>query len=117
MPLMPSHRCSTCGSLVTGRCPHCRRQRDTRRPDANARGYTSQRWRRLRAHKLALDPLCSVCLTAGCRVAATDVDHLEPHAGPDDPRFWLWSNLDAKCHACHSRKTATQDSSFARPGK
>jgi 5-methylcytosine-specific restriction protein A len=61
-----------------------------------------------------LDPLCSVCLSAGRTVPATDVDHLVPHAGPADPKFWEFQNLDSKCHRCHSRKTATQDSTFAR---
>ena len=44
---------------------------------------------------------------------ATDVDHLERHDGPDDPKFFDMNNLDSKCHACHSRKTATVDSTFA----
>jgi len=115
MPTMPAHRCGTCGSLVAGgRCQVCVRQRDRRRPNANARGYNSARWLKLRAAKLQLDPLCSVCAAAGRLTAATDVDHLERHDGPDDPRFWLFSNLDSKCHQCHSRKTATQDSTFAR---
>jgi hypothetical protein len=39
-------------------------------------------------------------------VAATEVDHLQRHRGPDDPLFWIWSNLDSKCKPCHSRKTA-----------
>jgi 5-methylcytosine-specific restriction protein A len=56
-----------------------------------------------------LDPRCSVC-----QAVATEVDHLVRHDGPDDPRFWDWKNLDSKCHRCHSRKTATQDSTFAR---
>jgi 5-methylcytosine-specific restriction protein A len=114
MPSYPPHRCPTCQRLVTGRCGCTRRQFDRARPNASARGYTSDRWRRLRASKLQLDPLCSVCLTAGRTTAATDVDHLVRHDGPDDPRFWAWSNLDSKCKACHSRKTATQDSAFAR---
>ena len=114
---VPVHRCSSCSRLVQGRCPHCVKTRDLARPNANARGYNSARWRQLRAHKLQLDPLCSVCLAAGRTTIATDVDHLERHDGPTDPRFWLWSNLDSKCHACHSRKTATQDSTFAKVGK
>jgi 5-methylcytosine-specific restriction enzyme A len=63
--------------------------------------------------KLAHSPLCSVCYAAGRHVAAKDVDHLDPHDGPSDPLFWLWENLDSKCHSCHSRKTATTDSTFA----
>ena len=111
---LPFHRCSSCRQLVQGRCPHCVKTRDRARPNANARGYNSARWLQLRALQLAEAPLCSVCLAAGLTVIATDVDHLIRHAGPDDPRFWDAQNLDSKCHACHSRKTATQDSTFAR---
>jgi 5-methylcytosine-specific restriction protein A len=117
MPMMPSHRCPTCGNRITGRCGYCRRSRETARPNAAARGYNSVRWRQLRAAMLELHPLCSVCTLAGRVEPATDVDHLERHDGPDDPKFWLWSNLDSKCHQCHSRKTATQDSTFARTGR
>jgi 5-methylcytosine-specific restriction protein A len=52
-------------------------------------------------------------LAAGRTVIATDVDHLERHDGTNDPRFWDWANLDSKCHACHSQKTAREDSTFA----
>lgn len=107
MPMMPAHRCSGCGRLVTARrCPTCTQQFDHERGSASQRGYCSARWRKLRAQKLAVSPLCSVCLKAGCHVEATEVDHLQRHRGPDDPLFWAWSNLDSKCKACHSRKTA-----------
>jgi 5-methylcytosine-specific restriction enzyme A len=102
MPMMPSHRCATCGRLVTGRCPSCARAHQLRRPNANTRGYCSPRWRDLRAQKLHTDPFCSVCGRL-----ANEVDHLERHHGPDDPRFWLWSNLDSKCKVCHARKTVS----------
>lgn len=113
MPMVPYHRCSSCQRLVSGRCPFCVKSRDRARPNANARGYNSARWRRLRLAKLEQDPLCSVCSAAGRVVLASDVDHLEAHTGPDDGRFWNWNNLDSKCHACHSRKTAMHDSTFA----
>jgi 5-methylcytosine-specific restriction protein A len=112
MPTMPPHRCSTCGALVTGRCPDCRQQREQRRPNAAQRGYLSPRWRELRARKLRHDPCCSACLLAGRRVPATEVDHRERHDGPNDPRFWLWDNLNSLCKRCHSSKTARQDSAF-----
>jgi 5-methylcytosine-specific restriction enzyme A len=117
VPTMPPHRCAVCHTLVLARtCPHCRTRRDLARPNASARGYTSTRWRQLRAQKLQHDPLCSVCLAAGRTMAATQVDHLDRHDGPDDPRFWDWSNLDSKCASCHSRKTALHDSAFVHRG-
>jgi 5-methylcytosine-specific restriction enzyme A len=109
MPMMPPRRCPRCQQLVAGRCEACIRRADVRRGSAAQRGYCSARWRKLRRIKLETDPLCSVCGSV-----ATEVDHLRPHAGPDDPLCWQWSNLDSKCKSCHSRKTATVDSGFAR---
>jgi hypothetical protein len=104
MALMPPHRCLTCQRLITGRCPHCEQTRQRQRPTAAQRGYCSDGWRRLRNEKLAADPWCSVCGRL-----ADEVDHLERPAGPNDPRFWDWSNLDSKCKRCHASKTATHD--------
>lgn len=44
-------------------------------------------------------------------VQATDVDHIVPReqGGSDQ-----WSNLQALCHSCHSKKTATEDGGFGR---
>ena len=112
--MMPPRRCSTCNSLFTAhRCRTCTRQADQRRGSASARGYCSARWRKVRAQKLAADPFCSTCALHGRMTVATDVDHLERVAGPNDPRFFVWEVLDSKCRACHSRKTALIDSTFA----
>jgi 5-methylcytosine-specific restriction endonuclease McrA len=45
------------------------------------------------------------------RAPSTDVDHIVPkeQGGTDDEE-----NLQGACHACHSWKTATQDSTFAK---
>ena len=41
-----------------------------------------------------------------CGADATDVDHIVPltQGGGNE-----WTNLQALCKSCHSRKTATQD--------
>ena len=39
--------------------------------------------------------LDTLCLAAGRRVIATDVDHFERHRGPDDPKFWDLTKLVA----------------------
>jgi 5-methylcytosine-specific restriction enzyme A len=44
-------------------------------------------------------------------VVATDVDHVD-----GDSENNSQDNLRSLCHACHSRKTATQDGGFGRPG-
>jgi 5-methylcytosine-specific restriction protein A len=107
--LTPFHRCSSCSRLVTGRCPHCLKTRDRARPNAAARGYCSERWRRFRAVQLAHHPLCTLC-----EAVATDVDHVRPIDGPTDPRFLDFGAVQSLCHRCHSLKTARDDSTFAR---
>ncbi len=73
------------------------------------RGY-GHSWRKLRAAYLASHPVCQHCQ----KVAATDVDHILPRrkGGTDDE----W-NLQALCHACHSRKTVKEDGGFGHKGK
>ena len=61
--------------------------------------YNSAAWKRLRAAKLAQDPMCEYC----GRQPATDVDHMRAINVGGDPH--AWDNLRSACHACHSRKT------------
>ncbi len=60
-------------------------------------------------------PLCAECERAGRVVAGTEVDHIVPHRG-DKRLFWDRSNWQTLCRACHSRKTAVEDSGFAAGG-
>ena len=104
-----------CPNLTSGGA--CDRHRVTMqqhddRASASARGYDA-RWRRLRAMALRRHPLCADPFGVHQRrhevELATDVDHVVPLAGgggsTDD-------NLQSLCHACHSRKTATQSSGW-----
>ncbi|MFN7881901.1 MAG: HNH endonuclease signature motif containing protein [bacterium] len=108
-----------CGVLVQGggRCDAHKRieakQLDQRRGTSHERGYTSA-WQKARAAWLARHPLCKRCESAGQIVAATVVDHIIPHRG-DKQRFWDSTNWQSLCKTCHDRKTATEDSTFARP--
>ena len=111
---LPFHKCGGCGALVQGACPHCRKARDRARPNANARGYCSVIWRRFRAVQLSQSPLCVICQAAGRLTAADCVDHIRPVSGPDDVRFLDFGAVQSLCFTCHSRKTATEDSTFAR---
>lgn len=76
---------------------------------STARGY-GQDWRRLRAQVLSEEPLCRMCHDAGRVTAATEVDHIEPFAGLDDPRRLDRGNLRPICRPCHARRTARQAS-------
>lgn len=100
--------CATPGCPVRvpkGHCPAHARQREQGRYNAAMRGfYSSARWRRLRAQVLAEEPLCLACRAEGQLEPATDVDHVVPHRG-NRARFFDRDNLQALCHACHSRKT------------
>jgi 5-methylcytosine-specific restriction protein A len=66
--------------------------------------YTTSRWQKLRAAKLARDPLCEDCLATGMVVAANTVDHRLAISQGGDP-FPPLDDLSSKCAPCHSRKT------------
>ena len=65
--------------------------------------YNATRWKIRRRIQLAEHPWCEECLRANIYVAATDVDHVEPHRG-DVVKFFT-GELRSLCHPCHSRKT------------
>jgi len=98
-----------------GFCDAHRKQRNNnynreRRADPNREDsfYSSARWRRLRAAKLAKNPLCETCELDGRIVAANTVDHRTPIKHGGDP--WSWDNLQSQCGPCHSRKSAQEGS-------
>lgn len=113
MPRRPLKLCAKagCGAKTEGRyCKaheHIRReyskQYDQERPSPSKRGY-GDRWRKYRVWFLKQHPLCA----CGCGRPATDVDHIQPVDGPDDPLFWDESNHQGLTHACHSSKTARE---------
>ena len=85
------------------------------RASAWRRGYDN-RWRKIRAAQLAMEPLCRMCLAEGKYTPATDVDHIIPHRG--NPRLMYdVDNLQSLCHSCHSRKTVLEDGGFGKMGK
>lgn len=109
MPSAPRRPCPTpgCRRLTHARrCEPCERARrqdvDARRGTAAERGYGTE-WRRIRSRVLREEPVCT------CGEPTTDVDHLVPlRAGGTNDR----ANLRARCHRCHSQKTAREDGGF-----
>lgn len=86
-----------------------------RRPSASDRGY-DWRWRKARDSYLAKHPLCVECVREGRTVAATVVDHIEPHKG-DQVKFWDQGNWQSLCKTHHNVKTAREDGGFGNaPG-
>ena len=110
MPWKPDAPCRVPGCPGLGSGGYCARHKteraerraataaahDAKRGSAHARGY-DKRWQRLRLMVLREEVVCRVC-----GMLATDVDHIVPKSqGGTDAR----ENLQALCHADHSRKT------------
>ena len=72
----------------------------TDKRNSAARGY-GHAWRVARAAFLADHPLCVMCMQAGRVVAASVVDHIQPHRG-DMALFWDRSNWQPLCAHHHS---------------
>ena len=121
-PTVSGCGCSTpgCSSRATwrGKCAACNRIHERRRGTRSERGYDGD-WQRLRAAHLARHPWCACqhgvgrSITDGCGMRATDVDHIEsikdaPHRRLDP------TNLRSFAHACHSRRTAREQSGWGR---
>jgi 5-methylcytosine-specific restriction protein A len=111
MPYAPRKPCSQpgCPALTNGRpCPkHKKRRYSKRRHNASQRGY-DYKWQLARKHYLQANPVCTDAFNRhdGRPVAATVVDHIEPHRG-DMEKFWdLENNVQALCRHCHDSKTA-----------
>lgn len=64
------------------------------------RFYASARWRKLRAYKLSLNPLCEKCQRAGRVTQALHVHHVEERKDRPDLAYEL-SNLESLCVPCH----------------
>ena len=76
------------------------------REQSQKRGYDST-WRALSKQVRMEEPLCRHCLRDGRVEAATCVDHIVPISQAPDLRL-VRSNLQALCHACHTRKTRAE---------
>ncbi len=102
MPHRPPRVCNRCRrSVPAGARCSCR-------PAWSGRnGYTgsgsTRRWRKLRAAKLAADPMCEA---RGCRALAVEVDHIV-NVGSGGDRY-DWANLQSLCRICHAAKTASE---------
>jgi 5-methylcytosine-specific restriction protein A len=96
------------------RPPRLPQANQDRRLSSTRRGYTWQ-WHLFRNAYLRANPLCVRCLTRDLLEPATDVDHIRPVTGPDDPAFFDPSAVQSLCSRCHKEKTAREDGAFGRP--
>lgn len=77
----------------------------------NAQGYykkliTSPRWVKLRAEKVANNPLCENCLLSDITTPTEEVHHIRPvESAPDQHTMLLlcfdYNNLQSLCSKCH----------------
>jgi 5-methylcytosine-specific restriction enzyme A len=77
----------------------------TRRNRSSKAFYDSTAWKRLRAQKLAGDPLCEDCKQAGRITPAKHVHHERSVAEAAELALDL-ANLTSLCVACHNARPA-----------
>ena len=69
--------------------------------------YNTQRWQRLRRHKLRACPVCEACFRVGLIEPAVAVDHRAPIKRGGDP-FPHLDQLASLCEGCHNAKTRAE---------
>ena len=95
------------------RCPKHKRAYQAKKPQElkfshhlNEKGqsvYSTYRWKKLRAAKAAVNPLCEHCERNGIAKPVKDVDHII--AIEDGGSIWDIGNLQSLCRMHHIRKT------------
>lgn len=65
--------------------------------------YHTTRWKKLRAAKVAINPICEHCETLGIARSVEEVDHIIEIE--DGGTFWDISNLQSLCRRHHKIKT------------
>jgi 5-methylcytosine-specific restriction protein A len=104
MPRRPRKRCRHPGCPELTDESYCQEHRadgkkyDSDRGTAAERGYGSA-WQKIRALKLARDPLCEECLAKGIVKPAEQVHHED-----ENPHNNLKNNLKSLCVPCHLAK-------------
>ena len=101
MPYRAPMRCTWpgCPNLSDqSRCQEHRRAEDEDRGTRTERGYGAQ-WQRVRARKLARDPLCEDCKARGVLREAAQVHHIDSDNRNNRPE-----NLESVCTFCHAAK-------------
>jgi 5-methylcytosine-specific restriction endonuclease McrA len=77
--------------------------------------YKTAAWLRIRALRLAEEPLCRFCAKLDRTVPATIVDHITPHRGDRDLAF-DYDNTQSLCETCHNKFKQIQEKGGVLPG-
>lgn len=76
------------------------------RKHSNSAFYQSTEWRKLRAIKIQIQPLCEECLRKGMYSIAKVIDHIKPiNQGGASLSM---DNLQSLCSGCHNRKSGLE---------
>jgi 5-methylcytosine-specific restriction protein A len=117
MPQRPLAPCkhSGCSELTRNKSGYCDahqgdyKPRDYHRENKQRKSSTSlgynYRWQKYRAlfFRKPGNQICKLHLP-GCTLIATEIDHIDPPDGPNDPKFWDRSNHQPACRYCNSVK-------------
>lgn len=112
MPTTPKTICPGCRRAIVPkgeRCANCKAKPSARPRKEADPFYSSAAWRKIRATKLANDPLCECedCKRMNRTTPADTVDHRIERS--DDPSLELtYGNLVSMNRSCHNRKTARE---------
>jgi 5-methylcytosine-specific restriction protein A len=103
----------------TGRTIDLDRWHDTsRRGEPLWRSWCkSPTWKSIRRHRLAEEPRCRQCAIEGRTVAASQVDHIEPHLG-QWLLFFKYENTQSLCthhHNMHKQQEKRGNCTQSRP--
>ena len=119
LAVCPTPGCPELVEAGAGLCDECEAERqrrvDSRRPSSRERGY-GERWRAVARAYLHSHPFCECgpdCCPNGCRRPSRQVDHIDG-LGPNGPRGYDPTNLQALAVECHSRKTVREQGGFGR---
>lgn len=123
MPTRARRICQSCRTAYVGRCPTCAERRKLRNAaragiDPQVSPYNTKQWRDMSRQFLAEHRFCECPKHAALpyvqRPASQIVDHIDG-LGPDGPRGFDESNLQALTRSCHQTKTNRHDGGQGNP--
>ena len=129
MPNSTRKLCRDCTRIAVNQTPYCPDHQTKNNASEYARLYESyraddemkalrnkKRWQGTRRVVFQRDPLCMDC----GHQASTVCDHIVPArqivAMYGEDEFYNPDRCQGLCKSCHDRKTATEDSTFAKQG-
>lgn len=107
MTIKPGRPCKSpcCPNVTSDKSGYCDQHRGLQNKEHNetSNAVYNSHWRKIRAAKLNVNPLCELCQQQGRVEVATDVHHLD-----GNPENMSDNNLQSLCHSCHSKITVRQ---------